>query len=267
MKSYEIADTRNLSIASKLNDSRSQKQTNYQSNEYERDSAEKQIQRDKILRFSLDNHDDLNPRYIGLPGKYWIFERSLIQEKPKTNIFGVEKDFNIFLNSCGYLPGKAWVRRQVFPYGIDKRLAGIEGRTQGSIAIEMAQTSTGMYVCGDLQSITDKKIITQGGGRSFYGKVFKNRTLVWYDFTSSFNINTYISIHNIKHIINPHQKAVICLTLQYGRDQLFNGAGEEARVEIVKRALPEFECLDVWKYKGFNKTTMINICGIINKIE
>ena len=248
-----------LNIAPHLTTDRQSKQTNYQSDLYERDSEVKQEQRDLILKFILNNHADIHPKYLGLPGKYWLFERQLLEAEPKSHIFAIEKDFEIFEKSRSYIEGHQYLRGRAYPWGHDTR-------TDFSNGIEYAKTTTFYYVCGDVHSLISDKFFKEAKGRNFYGcrsgKGIKSKSAIWLDFTESFNVKTYSTIHHIKNILHPIYHSVVCLTLQYGRDQIFNGSGIQPRIDIVQQALPQFRCLKAWTYKGFNDTSMINICGI-----
>ena len=245
-----------LNIVPNLTTDRRCKQTAYQANDYER-SEVKAEQREKILTFILENHDDRKIKYFGMPGKYWLLERELFHNDPKSHICGIEKDFEIFSKSVGYLEGKRFLRRRILPWAHDKR-------TDNNNGIETARTDNFYYINGDLNAVTSDRALKHSRGRAFYDKRFLlHRSAIWLDFTSSFNIDTYTSIYNLHNIIHPNLPSVICLTLLYGRDQIFKGEGEQARVEIVEKALPGFNCKDVWIYKGFNDSSMINICGVL----
>ena len=226
--------------------------SSYQSSDYEHSSQLKKDQRSRILKFILDNHQgEVHPRYIGLPGKYWFFESHLIHECPEAHITGVEKNYSIFHSGKVMMPGTDFLDRSIL---VDARLKH-----------ELFRTSNSIFAHGNLLGFTDEQVIKDSGKMSgTYKKAFTNNTCIWYDLTCSFNKDSYLLLYNIKNIINKHFKTVVCLTLMYGRDMYFNGKGENSRVEIVQRALPDFEPLDVWTYKGFNNSKMINICGVMN---
>lgn len=264
-KKFKEVEHLGYHIASGLNDKK-YKQTDYQADEYERFSEAKAEQREKILKFILDNHE-INPRYFGLPGKYWIFENALHKEVKNCHIMGIEKDLSIFEKSASYMPGMYWARRQIFPWAIDHRIESTRMYKASRQALNIAETVNTYHIHGDLVSLTDKKIIEKARFRGPYKKHLRNRTAIWYDFTSPFNVETYTAIYNINNIIHKGRDTTVCLTLMYGRDQIFNGNGEEARVEIVEKVLPDFDCKEVWTYKGFKETPMINICGILKACE
>jgi len=233
------------------------KQTDYRaSNDYEFKSETKQEQRERILKIILDNQaQGVRHKYLGLPGKGWIFERMLdLSSEKSTIITGVEKDLKIFHKAQAYMIGHSPCDKSKDVYGNK---------------IEILRSSRAVYICGDVVSLTDELILQQIGdhtknNENKSGTLIRgltNNTAIWYDFTSSFNKDTYLAIYNLKNVAVPG--AVICLTLMYGRDMYFNGSGEDSRVEIVKRALPGFKLLDSWVYKGFKETQMINICGIL----
>jgi len=219
--------------------------------DYERLSNTKSKQREKILDFLLSNNPCDHIKYVGLPGKYWAIERELLNIDADAKFSGFEKNPVIFYKALQIMPGghKTISKSKI----IDDR-----------IKLEIYVNKNGVYTLGDINHFTEKKthalLISESGSFRFG---FTLNNMLWYDFTSSFNENTFRAIHDIKKITR--HKTAICLTLQYGRDLYFNGKGEEARVDIVKKALKGFECKDVWTYNGFKDTKMINICGIRTK--
>lgn len=221
------------------------------SDDYERISKTKDHQRDKILRFLLENSVGKVDKYTGLPGKYWAMERKLLTLLPNAHFSGFEKNPQIFYKALSTMPGR------------HKTISKSKYITD-SIKLNIHVNNSGIYVLGDINSLSEKQmhsLLIKESGTFAFG--FSARTMVWYDFTASFNEKTFRAIHDVKKITR--KGSAICFTLQYGRDLYFNGQGEESRIEIIKKAFPEFECLDYWKYKGFNDTWMINICGIRKK--
>lgn len=219
------------------------------SNDYELNSEQKSEQRERILRFILNNHDSsTNIKYLGLPGKYWFLENRLINKYPKAKVTGIEKNARIFTQSKIMMPGSSQVSKNI---------------TVGdTVKLEMYRTSAATSIYGKLSSLTDSEIIEKSIESGTYKKGLLNRTVIWYDFTTSFNTDSFITLYNIKNIVHPHIPSVICVTMMYGRDLYFNGKGEAARAEIMQRALPGFVPDEIWTYKGFKGTPMINICGI-----
>jgi len=221
------------------------------SDDYERISPEKQKQRLKVLGFILDNVDS-DIKYTGLPGKYWRLETELAKRCTRARFSGFEKNQTIYHNSKFIMPGR---------HNVISKSKNIDPSKQ----IDIHVNNRSVYVLGGIRDLTDTKthkLFSEISGTFKYG--FTKINAIWYDFTSSFNEETYVSMYNIKNLLDSEVKSVICLTFLYGRDLYFNGSGEEARIDIVKRALPNFIPLDYWKYKGFNNSTMMTICGIVN---
>jgi len=226
--------------------------TNYQFEDYERLSTEKQTQRDRILNFILDNSNS-RIKYVGLPGKYWRMESDLIRLGQNIHVSGFESNPMIYHKSKCMMPGK---------HNVISKSKDITR----DIKLDIHVNKSSIYTLGSIKDLTDYKthrLLCDISGTFQFG--YSKINAIWYDFTSSFNENTYISIHNIKNIIKKESNSVICLTFLFGRDMYFNGKGEDSRIDIIKSALPEFEPIEYWKYKGFNGSTMFNVCGVIKR--
>jgi len=228
--------------------------TGYQLDDYERMSSTKQEQRDIIQSFILDNLD-CSINYTGLAGKYWNFERDLIKNAGETvRLSSFEKNPQIYHNTKFMMCG-------------NHRVISKSKNITPNIKLDIHVNDKSVYVLGGINDLTEKnmhRLLCDISGTFKFG--FTRRNAIWYDFTSSFNEETFKSIHNIRNIVKKNAKSIVCLTFLYGRDQYFNGSSEESRIEIIKAALPEFEPVKYWKYKGFNEATMLNVCGVINHV-
>lgn len=227
--------------------------------DYELRSSVKAEQREKILSIILNSLQENTPvRYLGMPGKHWLFENMLVNAIDRESdtpwkIGGIEKSVKIYHQSRAMMPGFChWC--------VDK------SNFANECGIEQIRKGRVFYACGDLTSLTDDKIIKDVSEKSgTFEKNFTKNTIVWYDFTASLSMQTYLSIYQIKNVIDRDNDAIVCITLMYGRDLYMDGKGENGRISIIKKALPEFELIESWIYKGFKNAPMINICGRIPK--
>lgn len=252
LDNIKITDTSDMGIATKISD-RGYKQTDYQADEYERSSDVKNKQRENVLNFILDNHSNfVNPKYIGLPGKFWLFERMLERENQCANFTGFESNYQIYGKSVGYIPGSHLISRRLI----------LTSPSLKSFRINISRTSKAYYINGDLKSMTEDLAFKEAESRGPYFKALINRSCAWLDFTSPLTVGTYTTIYNLHNVLNPRFDTPVCITLQYGRDQFLDGKNEAGRINVIEKALPRFECKDVSVYKGYKNTPMITIFGI-----
>jgi len=229
--------------------------TNYQNDEYERTSEVKEEQRTKILNFILSNHADSTPFLLSLAGKYWSLENRLVTINKDTHITSIEKSPLIFHKAKSMMP------TAFHPNKIVDKTRFI---TDTKIKLDMFSNRNSNYFLGELSALTERVFHNQLCGDSgTFRHGMTNRTCVWYDFTSSLNNVIYNAIRNIKNIRNKGRDTVVCITLLYGRDLIFKGSSIESRLDIIQEALPELKIHEYWKYKGFNNSTMLNVCGVI----
>ena len=215
--------------------------------DYERLSPVKQEQRDRIGGFILDSFEG-QLKYVGFPGKGWLLERQLHAIDRRFRFTGIESNGQIFEKAKLLMPGHRIIYRNRV---INDR-----------IKLEFYLNRCSIYSKGKLSSLTDfqaKPLFMKSGT---YEYALTGRNAIWYDFTGPMTKEVWLCLHGINGVIAEEKTVPICITLMYGRDLYMSGGGEDGRVDIVQKAIPGFEALDVWQYQGLNDTRMINICGV-----
>lgn len=228
----------------------------------------KQEQRERILEFLQQHRCKGSPRYLTFPGLLWKFEELLLSRVPGATVIGLERNYDVFLDSVENMPGQ---RKCVF-----SELAPLE--------IPAYRTTAGYFLnieAGDFLTARVHKGLKQ---LKQIRKALGDVSGVWLDFQCNIQPEIETCLMHLSACLRPSQPVPVVITLQMGREQMVVtrriNASSHYNDPLLRRAaflenrgligaLPYHRMvkhIDSWSYRSCN-TTMMTWCGIWDAVQ
>lgn len=234
----------------------------FHASEYERTSADKQKQRQRVADFLLSHFTNDRWMYLlSMPGRNWIFEAMIRAAYPRAQFVGIERSATTFHRACpamvnshqslavrtvGFGSGSfEYARTPAFPKHPDRNTA--KSHRFLLMGSEVYATAT-----------NDEYRTTSCQRKKFRNK-FQRRNAAWLDFTSGVCSQFNTTVANLHRVMRAGRHPV-ALTFMFGRDI----AGRElGRLTHICSIQPRFTPAEHWVYRGAGGTSMMTVCGLI----